>query len=394
MTLLLFYAYVAVCALGVTAVIAALGYLVWRGHLAFWSRRFALSPAYAEVEEHTLPDGGVVTLRRIAPPLEARAHRVPVLLVHGLAMSQHCFDLQQQSLARHLAREGFDVWLLTLRSGRTYLWPFGPKHCDFAAMVSHDLPFAVDTILSRTGHRQLDIAGLSMGGMLVYASLGRTLAQDKVRKVVVFGSPGQIRPLGPLSLSRFIPATFALSVPLRALLRTIAFAPRLVPSLVWRRLYNPQNLEAEFERRMLWNIWEGIPGRLGRDFVIWSARGGVISLNGAPILDGLAKVEVPALFFAGSVDWLAPVSSVRAAYEAWGSASPWVDKRFVVMGRAANGAAFDYGHCDLILGRHVDREVFAPTLAFLCEDEQRQVHQSISSPKPGVAARPPLALPA
>jgi len=392
--MLLLYAYVAVCALGVTAVSAALGYLVWRGHLAFWSRRFALMPRYAEIEEHTLPDGGVVTLRRVVGrPAESGADRVPVLLVHGLAMSHHCFDLEEQSLTRRLEREGFDVWLLTLRSGRTYLWPFGPKHCDFAAMVAHDLPFAVDTILARTGHRQLDIAGLSMGGMLVYASLGRTLQQDKVRKVVVFGSPGQIRPLGLLSLSRFMPATFALSVPLRALLRTIAFAPRLVPGWVWRRLYNPQNIDGDFERRMLWNIWEGIPGRLGRDFVMWSARGGVISVNDAPILDGLAQVEVPALFFAGAVDWLAPVSSVRAAYEAWGSASPLVDKRFVVMGRETNGATFDYGHCDLILGRHTEREVFAPAVAFLCEDEQRRVQHSTPSPKPDVA-QPPLAVPA
>jgi polyhydroxyalkanoate synthase len=392
---MLLYAYVAVCVLGVTGVITGLVYLAWRGHLSFWSRRLALAPLYAEVEEHTLPDGGMITLRRVARTADAERNapssRVPVLLVHGLAMSQHCFDLEQQSLTRYLEREGFDVWLLTLRSGRTYLSPFGPKQCDFAAMVSHDLPFAVDTILARTGHSQVDIAGLSMGGMLLYASLGRTLHQDKVRKVVVFGSPGHIRPLGPLNLSRFMPATLALSVPMRAFLRTVAFAPRLVPGLVWKRLYNPQNIESQFERRMLWNIWEGIPGRLGRDFVTWSARGGVISVNDAPILDGLAQVEVPALFFAGSIDWLAPVSSVRAAFDAWGNGLSMVEKRFVIMGRETSGATFDYGHCDLILGRNAEREVFAPAVAFLCEDEHRKVLHSSPSPKPD-AAIAPLAL--
>ncbi len=226
-------------------------------------------------------------------------------------MSHSCFDLEEHSLARHLSREGFDVWLLTLRSGRTYLSPFGPKHCDFASMVAHDLPFAVDTVLRRTGKTQLDIAGLSMGGMLVYASLGRSVAEDKVRRVVVFGSPGMIRPLGLLGLSRYVPAALSLGVPIRALVRTVAFAPRVVPRFLWNRLYNPHNVDAQYERRMLWNIWEGIPGRLGRDFVNWSAAGGVISVNRLPILDGLARVSVPVLFFAGHVDRPAPVHSVK-----------------------------------------------------------------------------------
>ena|GEM_PF-498788 len=385
-TLSLLVAYVAAVTLLVSAMVALLFYLCWRLHLAFWSPRLGNSPAYAELEEHTLPDGGVIALRRIrggaSPEATAASARVPVLLIHGLAMNHRCFDLDETSLARHLAREGFDVWLLTLRSGRSYLSPFGPRHCDFASMVAHDLPFAVDAVRARTGKPQVDVAGLSMGGMLLYAGLGRSLAQDKVRRVIVFGSPGKIRALGPISLSRFLPARLALGVPMRAWLRTVAFAPRLVPRLLWRRLYNPANLEAPFERRMLWNVWENIPGRLGHDFVSWSAAGGAITVDHTPVLAGLAHVDVPALFFAGSVDWLAPVTCVRAAYDAWGSALPMVDKQFVVMGRETSGASCDYGHCDLILGHNAAREVFEPAVAFLRADERYHgVQHSTPAPK-------------
>lgn len=391
-TLSLLIAYVAFMVVLVNAAVALVLFLCWRGHLAFWSRRLSRSAEYAELEEHTMPDGGVITLRRIAAG--DNAHGSPVLLVHGLAMSHHCFDLEEESLARHLQREGFEVWLVTLRSGRSYLSPFGPAHCSFAAMVEHDLPFAVDTILARTGKQQLDIAALSMGGMLLYASLGRSLAQDKVHRVVLFGSPGEIRPLGLLSWSRFMPARLAMSVPLRGLLRTVAFAPRLVPSFLWRRLYNPANVEPRYERHMLWNIWEGIPGRLGRDFVTWSAGRGVVTVKGGEsVLAGLSHVDVPVLFFAGSVDWLAPVHSVRVAYEAWGSALSMVEKNFVVLGRDTHGTAHDYGHCDLIIGRNALREAFEPATRFLRADAHRRVLHSSPSPKPGAEpASAPLAL--
>ena len=388
-TLSLLIAYVAAVVFAVNAAIALVLFLCWKGHVAFWSRRLARYPEYTESEEHRMPDGGLVGLRRLASTRGTPG--TPVLLVHGLAMSQHCFDFEEDSFARHLAREGFDVWLLTLRSGRSYLSPFGPSHCTFAAMVEHDLPFAVDTILARTGAQQLDIAGLSMGGMLLYASLGRTVAQDKVRRVVIFGSPGEIRPLRLLSLSRFLPAALAMSVPLQQMMRAVAFAPRLVPSFLWRRLYNPNNVERAFERRMLWNIWEGIPGRLGRDFVMWSARGGVVSVHGTPVLPGLAHVDVPVLFFAGSVDWLAPVHSVRTAFEAWGSSLSMVEKEFVVLGRETSGSNHDYGHCDLLIGRNTLHEVFAPATTFLRADERRRVLRSSPSPKPDVA-QAPLAL--
>ncbi|MDB4977777.1 MAG: lipase, partial [Myxococcaceae bacterium] len=145
-----------------------------------------------------------------------------------------------------------------------------------------------------------------------------------------------------------------------------AFAPRLVPSFLWGRLYNPKNVDPKVERGMLVSVWEDIPGRLGADFVRWSCNGGVVDVEGTPVLPGLAHVAVPVCFFAGSVDWLAPVATVRAGYEAWGAALPSVEKHFVVLGRQT-GTCDDYGHCDISFGRHVKKEVFEPAARFLTQ---------------------------
>ena len=52
-------------------------------------------------------------------------------------------------------------------------------------MAEHDLPTAVAAILERTDAPQVDYVGFSMGGMLLYASLGHTLPAAQVRRVAI-----------------------------------------------------------------------------------------------------------------------------------------------------------------------------------------------------------------
>lgn len=363
--MVLLYLYV-----GALMLASALGVLLlWWLHLVFWRRRLEIPRGYALEEDIVLPDGGTITLRRLPAPSDAEAARdgadVPLLLVHGLAMSHRNHDAcDQTSFAHFMRRRGRDVWLVTLRSGRSRLSLFGPRHSHFEAMVEHDIPHAVQAVLARTGKRQVDYVGFSMGGMLLFASLDRTLDSSLLRRAAIIGSPAFVRPLGPLALSRYLPPYLTPSVPMRLFTRSFAFAPRFVARVLWRRLYNVNNVERAVERRMLWNVWEDIPGRLGSDFVRWSSRGGELAVKGKPVLPGLARVAVPACFFAGSVDWLAPVWSVRAGYEAWGRALPNPNKHLVVLGRE-HGAREDYGHCDLYFGRYAREEVFEPAARFL-----------------------------
>jgi polyhydroxyalkanoate synthase len=343
--------------------------VLWWAHLRFWGGRLQLPLDYAATEELVMPDGGTIELRRIgaSSTVGARggASRVPVLLIHGLAMNHRNHDGSEDgSFARYLRDQGRDVWLLTLRSGRSSRSFRGHPRSDFAAMVKYDVPSAVDAVLDRTGQPQLDLGGFSMGGMLLYATLDRTLDPSLVRRVATFAAPAKIRPLGVTGMFHWLPPSLTPAVRLRLFMRSFAFFPRLIPSLLWRRLYNPKNVEPTVERRMLWNVWEDIPGRLGSDFSRWAARGGDLTVDGVPVLPGLSHVSTPVCFFAGKVDWLAPAYTVRAGYEAWGRDVPGIDKHFVVLGRET-GAVDDYGHCDLSFGRHVKREVFEPAARFL-----------------------------
>ncbi|MET0287385.1 MAG: lipase [Polyangiales bacterium] len=348
----------------VTLVNCAIGLTLWLLHLRVSHWMFASEPSYESVETLHMPDGGIIELRRIATPIEPR-DPTPVLMIHGLAMNHRNHDTHADySFARHLHREGRDVWLVTLRSGRRSFRLFSGANSDFASMVKHDFPGAVAAVLARTRQRQLDLAVFSMGGMLAYAGLDRTVEARLVRRVVVFASPAKVRPLGVIGALHFLPPAYTPTPLLRSLLGSIAFAPRLVPSRVLGRLYNVENVDRKIERGMLCDVWENIPGRLGSDFMRWAKTGGEITVDGMPVLNGLSRVNVPALFFAGGVDWLAPEDCVRAGYDAWGRDVPGLDKQFVLLSRA-NGVQCDYGHCDIAFGRNVVQEVFAPAARFL-----------------------------
>jgi polyhydroxyalkanoate synthase len=366
-----------------------LGAALWWLHLRFW-KRLSVTLSYEAVETLVMPDGGTIELRRVGRSelsgAEGESSDVPVLMVHGLAMNHRNHDTAEEiSLARFLRGQGRDVWLLTLRSGRPSRslrrpreWVYGPAQSDFAAMVKYDLPIAVREVLARTGQPQLDFAVFSMGGMLLYAGLDRSVDSKLVRRAALFAAPARVRPLGALNLSRFLPAALSPSVPMVLMTRSFAFFPRLVPSVLWRRLYNPRNVDAKVERSMLWDVWEDIPGRLGSDFVRWSARGGALTVDGTEVLPGLSQVNVPACFFAGSVDWLAPVATVYAGFDAWGKDVPNLEKHFVLLGRAS-GTRDDYGHCDIAFGRHAKTEVFEPAARFLASGELRMPRTSAAT---------------
>jgi polyhydroxyalkanoate synthase subunit PhaC len=120
-------------------------------------------------------------------------------------------------------------------------------------------------------------------------------------------------------------------------------------------------------RAVLVNMVEDIPASLNADFLEWAVHDGTICVDGVPALPGLANVDVPALFFAGTADRVAPPSAVEVAFDAWGSAlGSRAEKRMVVLGRST-GYLADYGHGDMAVGSHATGELFEPIARFLGE---------------------------
>jgi polyhydroxyalkanoate synthase subunit PhaC len=337
------------------------------GHLRFWRRRLHLPLLYASEEEFTTEDGASIALRRVPIPDGApRAPLPPVLLVHGIAANHRNQDVHPDySLARYLAALGRDVWLLTLRSGMRHRSRAERERVRFEAMARYDLPLAVRCVLDKTGEPALDYVGFSMGGMLLYCSVGRSIAEVSLRRVVIMGSPafvGVSRFLAPVI--RRVPRALVPTLPLRLGAHAIAFASEWVRTPLHSVIYNPGNVSPGVTRAALVNAIEDIPAALGADFVDWAGKGGAVEAFGEPALGGLPKLRIPALFVAGTADRIAPVLAVRAAFDAWGAEDPSLPKRFVVVGRDF-GHHENYGHGDLVLGAHVGVDLFEPIACFL-----------------------------
>ena len=96
------------------------------------------------------------------------------MLGHGLCGSRFIFDSHADySLARHLARHGYDTWAVDLR-GRNRSWPEGgpdrSHQWTFDDFVAHDLPTAVATACEASGAAEAFWIGTEMSGLAFYAA--------------------------------------------------------------------------------------------------------------------------------------------------------------------------------------------------------------------------------
>ena len=356
----------------VTALVLAVTALAIFVHVRFWERRLALPLPYASYERIACADGGYVELRRVPIPEGVeRAALPPVVLVHGVAANHRNHDVHPDySLARHLASLGRDVWLPTLRSAMPGILP--GYNVRFESMAREDIPHAIAAVRAQTGAERVDYVGFSMGGMLIYAALDRTVPRAHVRRLVIVGSPGEVRPKLPVPrIVRFVPRWLMPRVPFRFGARVFAFASEWFTTPWHSWVLNTRNVAKGITRAALVHVIEDIPAGLLYDFAQWSSRDGIVRAFGEPILPRLASMEMPALFIAGSADAVAPPREVKHAFDVWGSDHPNVIKRFVVLGRDY-GSKEDYGHGDLALGVHVGVELFEPIARFLGPEEHER----------------------
>lgn len=325
---------------------------------------------YESIERLLTDDGAVIELRRIPRAQQPTADLPPVLVVHGVASNHRNQDAHpDNSLARHMAGIGRDVWVVTLRSGlgRRLLSRFRMR---FEDMARNDVPLAVRAVLERTGASQLDYAGFSMGGMLLYAALGRGVDERMIRRVVLVGSPGRI--IAPIAVPhwfRRIPSWIVPTLRLRWLALFVAFMSEWFPTILHRVVLNPANMSPGMTRLALANCIEDVPSELHADFLHWASGDGTVTVGSQPLLDRIHSVCIPALFVAGSADHIAPVAAVHHAFEAWGSECPDMPKRFMVLGRDL-GVAHDYGHGDLAMGAQIANDLFVTVARFLGPEHQ------------------------
>ena len=291
----------------------------------------------------------------------------PVICSHGMAGSHYIYDLHPDySLARHLARNGFDTWLVDLR-GRGESWPDGGPapnlQWSFDDFVAYDLPAAVNRVCELTGAGQVFWLGMEMSGQVLYAAAINGAA-NRIRGAVTCGSP--------------------VLTPASALVPGVTSAPKSrrggrVPFRGGSRFAGPvlayggfSVLESSFRRCNIVPLAvsryfrNGIPDEatdLIDQFGAWIREGVMRSRDGAVIYsERLSEVKLPLLVIAAAHDLQRPPETVRAAFEAFGS----TDKTFLRPG-IADGFSVDFGHDDLLAGVVSTAEVFPRITRWLAE---------------------------
>ena len=98
-----------------------------------------------------------------------------------------------------------------------------------------------------------------------------------------------------------------------------------------------------------------------RQFIHWALSGEFCSCDRSiDYRANLGRVTAPALLIAGAADRFASPDTVRFAYDHLGSEQKEYREFAARLGDTA-----DYGHVDLIFGRHAPEEVFSPVGAWI-----------------------------
>lgn len=298
-------------------------------------------------------DGSAIALGRYHPR-GPRRFVEPVILGHSLGTNRFNLDFDERySVARGLARRGFETWVLELRGGLAG----SSEGATFDTEAEHDVAAALTAVLS-TGPTRVSWVGHSRGGLLAYAHLARNPTAP-ISAIVTIGSPLTFD--AQPGVQRFVAAlgpTFRLpSLPLQ--LAGKAWPLGLPPDPIGKYLVRADNMDATVIRQAIAHVSADIPGGVGRQFARWVRTNAFDGEDGFDYRKGMKAIHAPVMALAGANDLLAPPQAVHLVQSL---VSGPVE---LVRVGLREGFSTDYGHGDLVLGRRAPDEVLPRLADFL-----------------------------
>lgn len=329
-------------------------------------------------------DGWTLSLYRYRPE-RLDPEKEPLVLCHGFNFNSTLWDLNKKhAFARYLRERGYDTWTVNLRGSGDSSKPalsdirsltklqfekipqilmraplninkFGWTIDDH---IHKDLPAIIDFIKTRTGKRRLSWIGHSMGGIIMYAYLERE-DPSNIKKFVAIGTTVNVKqPPDPVlamvaSQKPIADASLLINTTVAYQLRNLTLGTVKLP---WEKLfYNEENMDSLTTIQMFRvAIDDTAPGVIAQ-YSDAIKNGDITSAdNSYSYTDNLHRIRVPILFVVGSEDKMGGEETARYAYEHISSG-----KKEIRVFSKENGYSADYGHCDLILGKNSQEEVYS-----------------------------------
>ncbi len=318
-----------------------------------WKRWLGREPSRAETLFVTTPDDVRLAIHRVRPR-SVDARKAPaVMLLHGLGANRYAFHFPGRSLAEWLAARGFDCYVPELRGAGLS----GKRHWrwDLDDYLRWDLPTVLRAIREETGQERIHWVGHSLGGILLLSYAIRH-GEDAIASGCTIGTALDYT-AGASGFKRLNAA--------RALIERVPLIPwgttthLLAPLLgrvdtpLERFNFCRENIEPELVRAVHANAFCAIPETLLRSLATTFEPGGLCSRDRTiRYVERARDLRLPLLLVAGSRDEQCPVEAVEATVTALG--------REVEVHRCGRawGHRADYGHFDLILGKHAPDEVW------------------------------------
>ncbi|MFT3711400.1 MAG: alpha/beta hydrolase [Archangium sp.] len=313
---------------------------------------FRLSPPALRFEPDQLyrvptADGSAIALGRYHARGERRFEE-PVVLAHSLGTNRFNLDFDETySVARALARRGFETWVLELRG---HGLGGSADGATFDTEAEHDVTAALTAILS-TGVKRVSWVGHSRGGLLAYAHVARN-PNAPLSAIATLGSP--LTFTAQPGVQKFIAAVApTLQLPVLPLqLAGKAWPLGLPPDPIGKYLLNAANVDSVVIRQAITFVAADIAGGVGRQFARWVRSGAFDGEDGFDYRAGMKHVTQPVLAIAGERDFLVPPVSSHLAST-------------LTSGPVETMTAFGYGHGDLVLGRNAPKEIIPRLAEFL-----------------------------
>ena len=300
-------------------------------------------------------DGWLLPVQLRTP---AAATGVPVLVVPGYGMNSHLFRSSPMgpSLSEFLCDAGHPVWTVDLRGQGASRPTRDGAH---APTLSRQIVLDVAAVVAHAGRvhsgARLALFGCSLGGSIALAHVALR-GDDGIAGVITVGSPLTWDGVHPLL--RAMGSSRRISERLRPRgLRE--FAERAAPLLriapeVLSPYLNVDNIDLSVLPDLVQTIEDPLPG-VNRDIASWLKSGRLV-VDGVDVAEAIGRATVPLMTVLANRDGIVPTASAASALSRWGGPTTRLD-----VGTDERW----YAHADLFVGRHANRDVFAPVRDWL-----------------------------